>query len=166
MQFRITTFALALLVLLLLSSQSGYGQSQKASPSGRAASGDSLNRSILPIPDPPFEGKIGRTFEDSVASFIEPVRAPDGAPNVLVIMIDDLGFGQTSTFGGPVPTPNLDKLAAKGLKYTRFHVTALCSPTRAAIPEERITKWDWVSLESLLRGSLATTAEFRRAPRC
>jgi arylsulfatase len=59
--------------------------------------------------------------------------APEGAPNVLLILLDDVGFGMTSTFGGPVPTPNIDKLAKGGLSYTRFHTTALCSPTRAAL---------------------------------
>lgn len=61
------------------------------------------------------------------------MKAPAGAPNVVVIMFDDVGFGHTSTFGGPIQTPNLDKLAAKGVKYNRFHTTAICSPTRAAL---------------------------------
>ena len=58
---------------------------------------------------------------------------PAGAPNVVVILLDDVGFGQVSTFGGPVPTPALDKLAAGGLRYNRFHTTAICGPSRAAI---------------------------------
>ena len=62
-----------------------------------------------------------------------PVRPPAGAPNVLVILIDDVGFGASSAFGGPCSTPNLERLAAGGLKYTRFHTTALCSPTRSAL---------------------------------
>ena len=61
------------------------------------------------------------------------VKAPEGAPNVLLILIDDSGFGQWRTFGGQIPTPNLDRLARSGLRYTRFHTTALCSPTRAAL---------------------------------
>jgi arylsulfatase len=88
---------------------------------------------ILPPPDAPFDGIIGRTYKDSKPSKIPVVKAPAGAPNVLVILIDDCGFGQWSTFGGQIPTPNLDKLAKNGLKYTRFHTTALCSPTRAAL---------------------------------
>ena len=60
-------------------------------------------------------------------------KAPAGAPNVLVILIDDVGYGAWSTFGGQIPTPNLDRLANMGLRYTRFHTTALCSPTRAAL---------------------------------
>jgi arylsulfatase A-like enzyme len=62
-----------------------------------------------------------------------PVRAPKGAPNVLLILLDDVGFGMCSTFGGPVPTPHMEKLANNGLSYNRFHTTALCSPTRAAL---------------------------------
>jgi arylsulfatase A-like enzyme len=87
----------------------------------------------LPKPDPEFKGKIGETREDSVASYPQPLKAPLGAPNVLVIMLDDVGFGHTSTFGGPVPTPTLDRLAKNGLRYNTFHTTALCSPTRAAL---------------------------------
>lgn len=87
----------------------------------------------LPRPDPQFTGKIGETYRDSTPSFPQPVRAPAGAPNVLLILLDDVGFGMCSTFGGPVPTPHMDRLAANGLKYTRFHTTALCSPTRAAL---------------------------------
>src|SRR5499426_278130 len=87
----------------------------------------------LPRPDPVFQGKIEQTFKDSTPSYPQPVRAPSGAPNVAIILLDDVGFGMVGTFGGPVPTPNLDKLAANGLKYNRFHTTALCSPTRAAL---------------------------------
>ena len=87
----------------------------------------------LPYPDPPFRGAIGRTTADSKSDFPQPVQAPKGAPNVLLIMTDDVGFGASSTFGGPIPTPTFDKLAARGLKYNRFHTTALCSPTRAAL---------------------------------
>ena len=89
--------------------------------------------SRIPKPDPEFTGKIGETYKDSTPSYPQPVKAPRGAPNVLLILLDDVGFGMCSTFGGPVPTPHLDKLAKDGLKYTRFHTTALCSPTRAAL---------------------------------
>jgi arylsulfatase len=87
----------------------------------------------LPRQDPPFEGKIGESYRDSTPSFPLPLRAPKGAPNVLIVLLDDVGFGMAGTFGGPVPTPNLDKLAAGGLKFNRFHTTALCSPTRASL---------------------------------
>jgi arylsulfatase A-like enzyme len=87
----------------------------------------------IPKPDPEFKGKIGETLKDSIPSYPQPIKAPQGAPNVLVILLDDVGFGHTSTFGGPVPTPTLDRLAKNGLMYNRFHTTALCSPTRAAL---------------------------------
>jgi len=90
--------------------------------------------SVLPRPDFHFPGNVGRTFADSdPAQFPQPVQAPKGAPNIVLILIDDVGFGQFSTFGGGVPSPTMDKLAAEGLRYNRFHTTALCSPTRAAL---------------------------------
>ncbi len=87
----------------------------------------------LPKPDPAFKGKVGETYKDSTPDYPQPVKAPKGAPNVLLILLDDVGFGMCSTFGGPVPTPHLDKLAKNGLTYNQFHTTALCSPTRAAL---------------------------------
>jgi len=89
---------------------------------------------VLPRPDFHFPGNVGRTFVDSdPAQFPQPVQAPKGAPNVVLILLDDAGFGQFSTFGGGVPSPTMDRLAAEGLRYNRFHTTALCSPTRAAL---------------------------------
>ena len=88
---------------------------------------------VLPRPEPPFRGHIGRTAQESTTDFPEEVRAPKGAPNVLLILTDDVGFGASSTFGGPVPTPSFDRVAESGLRYTRFHTTALCSPRRAAL---------------------------------
>ena len=88
----------------------------------------------LPRPDFQFKGKIGRTYLDSdPAQFPKLVTAPKGAPNIVIILIDDAGFGQFGTFGGATPTPELDKLASQGLRYNRFHTTAICSPTRAAL---------------------------------
>jgi arylsulfatase A-like enzyme len=98
-----------------------------------AASAASSEGIVLPKPPEPFTGKIGRTYVDSTAAFPVPLQAPAGAPNVLLVLTDDVGFGAASTFGGPIPTPNLSKLAAQGLVYNRFHVTAMCSPTRAAL---------------------------------
>jgi arylsulfatase A-like enzyme len=90
--------------------------------------------SVLPRPDFHFKGNVGRTYLDSdKAQFPQPVKAPQGAPNILLILLDDAGFGQFSTFGGGIPSPTMDKLAAEGLRYNRFHTTALCSPTRAAL---------------------------------
>jgi arylsulfatase len=88
---------------------------------------------VLPRPEQPFKGKIGRITQDSVKDFPKAVEAPKGAPNVLVILTDDVGFGASSTFGGPIPTATMDRLAKNGLRYNQFHTTALCSPTRAAL---------------------------------
>lgn len=99
-------------------------------PQARAAVADGQQ---LPKPDPAFKGKIGETYRDSTPDYPQPVTAPKGAPNVLLVLLDDVGFGMCSTFGGPVPTPHLDKLAKNGLIYNQFHTTALCSPTRAAL---------------------------------
>ena len=89
--------------------------------------------SVLPKPEPPFQGKIGRTVKDSTPDFPKSVEAPKGAPNVLLILTDDVGFGASSTFGGPIQTPNFQRIADNGLRYNMFHTTALCSPTRAAL---------------------------------
>jgi arylsulfatase A-like enzyme len=88
---------------------------------------------VLPRPEQPFKGHIGRTVEESTKDFPQEVNAPKGAPNILLILTDDVGFGASSTFGGPVPTPTMDRLARDGLRYTQFHTTALCSPTRASL---------------------------------
>jgi arylsulfatase len=88
----------------------------------------------LPRPDFRYEGSVGRTILDSdKPQFPQPVQPPKGAPNVVLILLDDTGFGQYSTFGGGIPSPTIQKLADLGLRYTRFHTTALCSPTRAAL---------------------------------
>ena len=95
----------------------------------------SPDRTVLPIPDPNFGGAIGRTIDASVADWTINMTPspPEGAPNVLLVLIDDAGFGNPSTFGGPVSTPAMTRVAEQGLTYNRFHVTALCSPTRAAM---------------------------------
>src|SRR5437868_10091664 len=92
-------------------------------------------RSILPIPDRRYPGLVVYDAKDPDARFppIEPLRPPAGAPNVLIVLLDDVGFAASSAFGGPCMTPTAERLAARGLKYNRFHTTALCSPTRAAL---------------------------------
>ncbi|WP_231123131.1 arylsulfatase [Nocardioides sambongensis] len=96
---------------------------------------NNIQRGALPIPDLAYTGTVTYDATDPDTSFpkIERLLPPDGAPNVLVVLIDDVGFGASSAFGGPVQTPNFERVAAAGLKYTRFHTTALCSPTRAAL---------------------------------
>jgi arylsulfatase A-like enzyme len=93
------------------------------------------DRSALPIPDKPYEGELPFDAKDPAARFppIEELRPPAGAPNVLVILLDDVGFGASSAFGGPCETPAFERLANGGLRYNRFHTTALCAPTRAAL---------------------------------
>ena len=93
------------------------------------------DRTVLPIPDRNFGGTMSRTLSKSVGDWtiIPSPKAPDGAPNVLVVLIDDAGFGGPTTFGGEIETPNLTRVQQMGLTYNRFHVTAVCSPTRAAL---------------------------------
>jgi arylsulfatase len=93
------------------------------------------DRSALPIPDRTFGGVAGRTLRDSVADWlmIPGPKAPEGAPNVLLVLIDDAGYGAPDTFGGPIRTPTFTRVQQMGLSYDRFHVTAVCSPTRAAL---------------------------------
>lgn len=88
---------------------------------------------VLPRAEERFEGRIGLTTKTSEKDFPTEVQAPKGAPNILLILTDDVGFGASSTFGGPVPTPTMDRLAKAGLRFNNFHTTALCSPTRAAL---------------------------------
>jgi arylsulfatase A-like enzyme len=95
--------------------------------------GENRLSDILPLPDPRFKGRIGSTYADSEADDISLPAAPADAPNVLLVLLDDVGFGQASTFGGPAQTPALQRLADQGLRYNRFHTTALCSPSRAAL---------------------------------
>src|SRR6202048_2395226 len=99
------------------------------------SSGDNKHRSHLPIPTPERTGLITYDAKDPDTKFspIEQLRPPKGAPNVLVNLCAHAGFVSASAFGGPCQTPNAEKLAAAGLKYNRFHTTALCSPTRAAL---------------------------------
>jgi arylsulfatase A-like enzyme len=80
-----------------------------------------------------FPGRIGRTIAESSPAWPRPLRAPAGAPNVVFLVLDDVGYGQLSSFGGLVNTPNIDRVAANGLRYANMHTTALCSPTRACI---------------------------------
>ncbi len=119
------------------------GSAQNKNGSGRAnrRTGDAapekenVQRAILPIPDvrPRMTPAYDAKDPDAKVPPITPLRPPAGAPNVLVVLLDDVGFGASSAFGGPCKTPTAERLAADGLKFTRFHTTALCSPTRAAL---------------------------------
>src|SRR5207248_6564664 len=116
----------------------GYGTATGWFALGRTAAGDEkpasdLDRTVLPIPDP----KVPPITEIDARKAKAPprfaVKAPAGAPNVVIVLIDDMGFGQSSAFGGPVHMPTGERLAKGGLSYNQFHTTALCSPTRAAL---------------------------------
>ena len=87
----------------------------------------------LPPPTPPFQGEIQLNAFQSKPGWPARVVPPKGAPNILLIITDDVGFSAPSTFGGVIPTPTLDRIAANGLRYPNFHTTSLCSPTRAAL---------------------------------
>jgi arylsulfatase A-like enzyme len=123
MQFR-RVILIAVSALLLLMS----------GPAARAGTGsDALNRTALPISDPEYPPITTLDARNATPPPFFRVTAPKSAPNILIILIDDMGFGQPSTFGGPIHMPTLDQLAAKGLRYNNFHTTALCSPTRVAL---------------------------------
>jgi len=106
-----------------------------AQAAGSSREGDGLARTSLPLPNTVRADVVMYDAKnpDSKNPPIPQLRPPEGAPNVLIVLIDDAGFGASSTFGGPCQTPTMEKLAADGLKYTRFHTTALCSPTRQAL---------------------------------
>lgn len=112
-----------------------------AAPAGAQVPGKpaaaAFDRTVLPIAPP---ARVATTEIDARKVKSPPrfeVKAPKGAPNVVIVLIDDLGFGAPSTFGGPIPTPTLDTLARNGLRYNNFHTTALCSPTRVALKSGR-----------------------------
>jgi arylsulfatase A-like enzyme len=101
--------------------------------SGWASAADTLDRTVLPILEPTQETITILDAREAKAPPRFAVTAPEGAPNVVIVLIDDIGFGASSAFGGPIEMPTLEKLAGGGLKYNRFHTTALCSPTRTAL---------------------------------
>src|SRR2546423_13901842 len=92
-----------------------------------------IDRTVLPVPEPQLPTITELDARNAKAPARFEVKAPKGAPNVVVVLLDDIGFGQASAFGGPCKMPTLDKLAAEGLRYNDFHTTALCSPTRTAL---------------------------------
>jgi len=109
------------------------GQSGGPAKPGSPAYGEPVTSKALPPPTPQFGGEIKQTAADSKPWWPPRIMPPKGAPNVLLIMLDDAGYGSESTFGGTIPTPALDRIAKAGLRYTQFHSAALCSPTRAAL---------------------------------
>ena len=122
----------AALLLVPLSAFSVHGQQTTGMPGSPSAT-TTIPGNQLPAPPPPFGGKIERNAAQSTPYWPARVVPPKDAPNILLIMTDDTGFGVSSTFGGVIPTPNLDRIAANGLRYINFNSTSLCSPTRAAL---------------------------------
>ncbi len=119
-------------LILLLAAVPALAQQVTGVPGSPSAT-TTIDGKQLPPPPPKFGGVIKETAQQSKPYWPPRVVPPKGAPNVLLIMTDDAGFGVPSTFGGVVPTPGLDRIATNGLRYTNFHSTALCSPTRAAL---------------------------------
>ena len=126
------TVAVTVAVTAIISSCDQQGAGKPASNT-TAKTGDGLDRTILPIPEPKRQTYKELDARNAKAPARWEVKAPEGAPNVVVVLIDDMGFGASSAFGGPLNMPTLEKVAAGGLKYNRFHTTSLCSPTRVAL---------------------------------
>jgi arylsulfatase A-like enzyme len=126
------TLCATLMVALLLTASHSLAQQTSGVPGSPDATG-TIDGKQLPPPPMPFGGTIKESAKDSTPYWQPRVVPPNGAPNVLLIMTDDQGYGVSGTFGGVIPTPALDRIAKAGLRYTQFHSTALCSPTRAAL---------------------------------
>jgi len=136
MRFRRDVLQTSSLVVLLLGIATLSGPASGQVVTGElGAPGTTTTIDGKQIPPPPviFGGEIKEKASESKPWWAPRVVPPKGAPNVLLIMTDDCGFGAPGTFGGVIPTPALDRIAEQGLRYTNFHSTALCSPTRAAI---------------------------------
>src|SRR6201981_2925415 len=125
-------FTTALAGIAFVSSSSSIAQ-QINDVLGSPGATTTIDGKQLPPPDSKFGGVIKEKASESTPWWAPRVVPPKGAPNVLLIMTDDQGFGAPSTFGGVIPTPSMDRIAKTGLRFTNFHSTALCSPTRAAI---------------------------------
>jgi arylsulfatase A-like enzyme len=119
-------------LLSLIATSGAYAQQITGTPGAPSAT-TTVDGNYLPNPPPAFGGEIGLDAKDSKPWWPPNIVPPKGAPNVLLIMTDDQGYGVSGTFGGVIPTPTMDRIAQMGLRYTQFHSTALCSPTRAAI---------------------------------
>ena len=133
MRTRTTLAVLALAAGTMLGWLSASGRLTTAYAEERAPELTAPRGTVLPLPPPAFKGTIDLRAKNSKSDFPQPLKAPAGAPNILLVLLDDVGFGATSTFGGPCQTPTFTRLAENGLRYNRFHTTALCSPTRAAL---------------------------------
>ena len=111
----------------------GMSEGEITGEAGSPSAKITIDGKQLPLPPQEFQGKIDKTAADSKPYWPATIAPKQGSPNVLLIITDDAGYGVASTFGGVIPTPALDRIANAGLRYTNFHSTALCSPTRAAL---------------------------------
>src|SRR5450432_2247897 len=127
-----TRLLLVTIALITFSCNQPKTEATETTDTTKTASGE-FDRTILPIHEPPRQTYKELDARNAKAPARWEVKAPKGAPNVVIVLIDDMGFGASSRFGGPVHMPTLEKLAADGLSFTRFHTTALCSPTRTAL---------------------------------
>ena len=125
------TKCVALLVVMLVAAVIGPAGAQEAAPLPPPVY--PTDRSVLPLPEPQYPHSTVLDVRNATPPPRFIVKAPAGAPNVLIILIDDMGFGQSSAFGGPIHMPTVERLANNGLRYNEFHTTALCSPTRSAL---------------------------------
>ena len=127
-----TLFVLTALASVVLTSTEASAQQLRGTP-GAPNAVEFPNSRVLPVPPGRFEGTIAPSARESTPAWPPTLGAPANAPNVLLILTDDVGFGAPSTFGGIIETPALERVAQAGLRYTQFHTTALCSPTRASL---------------------------------
>ena len=130
--FRIGAVAMLVAALLSSTAVAAFAQQTTGSPGSPDAT-TTIDGRYLPPPSAPFQGEINLNALQSKPAWPARVVPPKGAPNILLIITDDVGFSAPSTFGGVIPTPTLDRIAANGLRYPNFHTTSLCSPTRAAL---------------------------------
>lgn len=157
-------FVQAFLMLALLTAlRTESSQAQQAT--------GTIDRTVLPIAEPPHQSITEQDARRAKAPPRFEVKAPAGAPNVVIVLIDDIGFGHASTFGGPIQTPTLQSLADDGLRYNRFHTTALCRPrARRSSRAGTITSttpgrsWSWPRLSRATRASVRTAWRLWRRP--
>src|SRR5690242_845274 len=143
MKSPLLTFSISVAVLIAFADVSARAQQVTGEPGSPSAT-TTLRGDQLPPPDPPFGGTIKDQALQSKPWWAPRVVPPQGAPNVLLVITDDAGFGVPSTFGGVIPTPTMDRIANAGLRYNRMFSTALCSPTRAAlITGRKIGRASW-----------------------
>ena len=139
---------------------------------GRYALAQQVDRTVLPIPEPQPPAITELSARDAKPPARFDVKAPQGAPNVVIVLLDDIGFGQSSAFGGPIKMPTLDKLAAGGLRYNNFHTTALCSPDAHGAadgpqPPRQQRRRDHGARDGISRATPASVRRAsRRSPRC